>query len=118
MRAALGVLTSLSCTGRRIAVLSDMLELGENELLYHRQVGEFAGGLDIDQLVCVGSRAKEYGAGATAKNPALNVRCFSCNEDAAGYLRAVVSAGDLLLFKGSNSTRVGQIITLLKEECE
>lgn len=118
MRAALGVLASLSCTGKRIAVLSDMLELGENELEFHRQVGEFAGGLPLDMLVCVGTRAKEYGAGVAAKKPDLSVQYFSCNEDAAAFLKAIVSKGDLLLFKGSNSTRVGEIITRLKEECE
>ena len=118
MRAALGVLTSLPCTGRRIAVLSDMLELGENELVFHRQVGEFAGGLPLDMLVCVGTRAREYGGGAAEKNAGLDIQYFDSNEDAAAFLKPLASAGDLLLFKGSNSTNVGQIITLLKEECE
>lgn len=118
MRAALGVLTSLSCTGKRIAVLSDMLELGENELVFHRQVGEYAGGLPLDMLVCVGARAREYGAGAGSKNPDLAVKYFSANEEAAEFLKTETAAGDLILFKGSNSTHVGQIITFLKEECE
>ena len=61
MRAALGVLTSIPCEGRRIAVLSDMLELGADERSYHHQVGEFAGSLPLDMLVCVGNLAAEYG---------------------------------------------------------
>lgn len=116
MRAALGVLTSLPCDGRRIAVLSNMLELGENERLYHRQVGEFAGGLSIDEMVCVGELAKEIGKAAGQKQPALKVHYFAANDEAADYLKQQVATGDLLLFKGSNSTRIGQIINQLKEE--
>lgn len=116
MRAALGVLTSLPCSGRRIAVLSNMLELGENERLYHRQVGEFAGGLTFDEMVCVGELAAEIGKAAAEKKPILKVSYYAANDEAADYLKQQVSSGDLLLFKGSNSTRIGQIINQLKEE--
>jgi len=116
MRAALGVLTSLPCSGRRIAVLSNMLELGEDELMYHRQVGGFAGDLAIDEMICVGGLAEQIGKAASEKNSSLTVSYFSANEEAASYLKKHISTGDLLLFKGSNSTRIGQIINQLKEE--
>lgn len=116
MRAALGVLTALPCRGRRIAVLSNMLELGEDERLYHRQVGEFAGELAFDEMVCIGELAAEIGKAASEKKPELNVNYFAANDEAAAYLKQQVSSGDLLLFKGSNSTRIGQIINQLKEE--
>ena len=116
MKAALGVLTSLPCTGRRIAVLSNMLELGENERLYHRQVGEFAGNLPIDELICVGDLASEIGMAAAKKSASLKVIDFAGNDEAAVYVKQTVASGDLLLFEGSNSTRIGQIIQPLKEE--
>ena len=40
--------------GRKVAILGDMGELGEDEVQLHRGVGEFAGGLDIDKCICVG----------------------------------------------------------------
>ena len=116
MKAALGVLTSLPSTGRRIAVLSNMLELGENERLYHQQVGEFAGKLSIDELICVGELASEIGRAAEEKSSTMKVMEFACNDEASAYLKQMVTCGDLLLFKGSNSTRIGQIIQQLKEE--
>jgi len=116
MRAALGVLASMPCEGRRIAVLSDMLELGLDERIYHYQIGEYAATLGLDCLICVGNLATEYGKGALNINHNLEVRFFASNDEAFDHLKDSVSAGDLLLFKGSNSTRIGQIITRLKEE--
>lgn len=116
MRAALGVLTSMPCEGRRIAVLSDMLELGPDEILYHREIGKYAASLGLDFLLCVGKLAAEYGKAAQAVNDKLAVRFFPSNDEAFDYLKDRISPGDLLLFKGSNSTRIGQIITRLKEE--
>jgi UDP-N-acetylmuramyl pentapeptide synthase len=46
----------------------------------------------------------------------MKVMEFTCNDEAAAYLKQAVACGDLLLFKGSNSTRIGQIIQQLKEE--
>lgn len=116
MRAALGVLASMPCEGRRIAVLSDMLELGLDERIYHHRIGEYAATLGLDCLICVGNLAAEYGKGALNINHNLEVRFFASKDEAFDHLKDSVSAGDLLLFKGSNSTRIGQIITRLKEE--
>ena len=57
MRASLNVLSHIETKGRRIAVLGDMFELGENSELYHYQVGEYLSKLPIDELVVVGHAA-------------------------------------------------------------
>ncbi|MCC8106342.1 MAG: UDP-N-acetylmuramoyl-tripeptide--D-alanyl-D-alanine ligase [Clostridiales bacterium] len=62
MKASLGVLqdsgsnrTPPAQASRKVAILGDMGELGEDEVQMHRSVGEYAGGLNIDLCICVGS---------------------------------------------------------------
>ena len=62
MRAALADLAGRS--GRRVAVLADMMELGPEEERFHREVGEVAAAEGIDLLIGVGERAAAYVAGA------------------------------------------------------
>lgn len=62
MRSALELLSS--CPGRRIAVLGDMLELGENAPEYHRQIGVFAAEKKPDALICIGVLAENIALGA------------------------------------------------------
>src|SRR6185436_11109474 len=66
MRAALETIASLPKTGRRIAVLGDMLELGESGPRHHREIGEFAATCGIDLLVCVGEGGSQIAEGARA----------------------------------------------------
>ena len=60
MRAALDHLASLDVSGRRIAVLGDMLELGPESADYHRDVGAHARDLGIGPLLGVGELARDY----------------------------------------------------------
>lgn len=86
----------------KVAVLGDMLELGEGEERFHRQVGRFLAGLHFDLLVTVGLRARQIAAGAKkAGFPQRRIREFSQPEEAGAYLKEAVAAGAVLLFKAS-----------------
>ena len=115
MRASLGVLKEMACEGRKIAVLADMKELGEKAPVFHREVGEYAASVRPDLLVCVGELAKELAKGASSAD-GLQIACFDTNAQAAEYLRKEAKAGDLILFKGSNSMKLGEICEALKTE--
>ncbi|MGZ4279497.1 MAG: UDP-N-acetylmuramoyl-tripeptide--D-alanyl-D-alanine ligase [Solirubrobacteraceae bacterium] len=95
MRAALDDLAA-SASGRRVAVLGDMLELGPLEAHYHAEVGEQARAAGVDVLVAVGPRAARmadgYGDGMLAVPDAAA---------AAALLPRVVRPGDTVLVKGS-----------------
>lgn len=97
MRAALDDLATQEPTGRRVAVLGDMLELGPEEATHHRAVGAYAAAAGVDVLIAAGPRAAamlETFAGGEA-------HAVPDAEAAAALADAVVAAGDLVLVKGS-----------------
>ncbi len=110
MAAALKVLASKP--GKRIAVLGDMLELGSYEKQGHKDVGVLCGTLEIDCVIAVGMRARTlYDA-----LPAQTEKYYAPDRDAAiPLLEQVVSRGDTVLFKASNSMGFDQLAAALKE---
>ena len=110
MTAALRVLGSISCEGKRAAVLADMLELGPEELSMHAEVGQVLGEERLaDVLYLLGSRARAIGEAARRAVPELPVRCFDSLESLKEALEADLKQGDCVLFKGSNSMGLSKL---------
>ena len=109
MKAAIGVLSSLPA-GRRIAVLADMKELGENTIQFHREVGAFLAEKPVDILVVYGELAQAIAEGAKKVKPDLHIVSFEEDEkeDMLDWLDAQIGEGDAVLFKGSNSMKLGE----------
>lgn len=105
MRAALRVLGS--SRGRRIALLGDMLELGDFAAEAHRQIGAFAAD-HADLLVAVGSFAEDVAAGAARAG--MKTIDTPRREDAASHLKQMLRPGDVLLVKGSRGMRMEEIL--------
>ncbi len=122
MKAALGVLNGMETAGKKIAVLADMLELGEESRNLHREVGRFAAGLSVDLLVCIGELAGEIGAGFLEAVPEKGgleegrVRSFATCAEALPFLKTQAAGGNLLLFKGSNSTRLSEAAAAIRDQ--
>ena len=110
MRAALGVLKNYPCTGRRIAVLGDMLELGEHSEVLHAKVGEMAKDAGIDMIFCYGSAARGIAANA---GDAAEIFCTEDAEELAAKLQATVQTGDCILFKASHGMHLERTIEAL-----
>jgi UDP-N-acetylmuramoyl-tripeptide--D-alanyl-D-alanine ligase len=96
MRAALDELSTEPAAGRRIAVLGDMLELGEREAQLHREVGTAAGDAGVDVLVTVGPRA-------AAMIDVFDGDAYAVADaaEAASLTGELLEAGDVVLVKGS-----------------
>ena len=94
---------------RKIAVLGDMLELGEYEKELHEKVGEEVVKNNIDILITIGQRAK-YIARKTQELGLKNVISFNTNEEAIKYIKNELKNKDVILFKASNSMKFGEII--------
>jgi UDP-N-acetylmuramoyl-tripeptide--D-alanyl-D-alanine ligase len=86
----------------KTAVLGDMLELGEDEQIYHDEVGRVFAGLGYGRLVTVGTRARAIAAGARSAgfDPAA-IRCFEDAAAAGAFLREHLQPGTTVLFKAS-----------------
>ena len=115
MKAALKVLQSVSGCSRRIAVLGDMKELGKEEVRFHRDIGVMCAGLHLDMLVTYGDLAREIAKGVYAANglrDKVRIEAFNAPEDKeelTEFLKSELREGDAVLFKGSNSMKLGEI---------
>lgn len=110
IRSGLDVLRGLECKGRRVAVLADMLELGDISEEAHFDVGVTAAKAGVDVLVTVGKRAETIGKGAKSVNPAVLVCSQKDNEQALKYLTHKLRPGDCVIVKGSRSMHTDEIV--------
>lgn len=113
LRRALELMTQADVEGRRIAVIGDMLELGEQELQFHRDSGA-AIPRSIDMVVGVGKRTTALLEGARAAGHA-NVQHFDDALSAGEFLKGEIRKGDLVLIKGSRGVGLDRIVTMLEE---
>ncbi|MCR4908998.1 MAG: UDP-N-acetylmuramoyl-tripeptide--D-alanyl-D-alanine ligase [Lachnospiraceae bacterium] len=116
MRAALKMLERAE--GRKVAVLGDMFELGENEAALHREVGAFAAGTKPDILIGIGDLAKELCAGA-AEKAALQggipeIRHYSSPEEFKRSAPSLLKEGDTCLVKASHGMNFAELVEYLK----
>jgi UDP-N-acetylmuramoyl-tripeptide--D-alanyl-D-alanine ligase len=113
MIAALNLLAELD--GRKVAVLGDMLELGEIEETGHRMVGARAREV-VDLLVAVGEKARWIADEALEQGfAAAKIARFADAAAAVRYLKATVGEGDIVLVKGSRGLHLDDIVLALEE---
>ncbi|HPL95278.1 MAG TPA: UDP-N-acetylmuramoyl-tripeptide--D-alanyl-D-alanine ligase [bacterium] len=117
VKVALSVLSRLSCSNRRWAVLGDMLELGSLTESAHEEVGEWVKQFKVDILVTVGEKSKD-----TAKIAEINglsrekVLSFNNSIEAGKFLQNEIMTGDVILVKGSQGMRMEKIVKELMGE--
>lgn len=112
MKSSLDVLSKYP--GRKIAVLADMLELGEYSQQLHTNVGEYAASKGIDILLGVGDEAKYIIDGAVSKG--LNeVHHFNSNQDVIKFLCSHLKKNDTVLLKGSNGMKLKEVVQAIKD---
>jgi len=109
--AALNLLDELD--GRRIAVLGDMLELGDYEREGHEKVGMRA--LEVaDVLITVGPRGRIIGETALRWGmPADQVHILEENVEVVALLEQMVTGDDVILVKGSRAMRMEEVVNAL-----
>ncbi|TSD05356.1 MAG: hypothetical protein Greene07147_677 [Parcubacteria group bacterium Greene0714_7] len=118
MEEALIALGDIPRTGRRIAVLADMLELGGFSVIEHNRIGALVAE-SADILVTVGVRTKGIAEGARSSGMAENM-IIECERgsDASTELLSLIQSGDVILVKGSQSMRMERVVKSLMTEPE
>jgi UDP-N-acetylmuramoyl-tripeptide--D-alanyl-D-alanine ligase len=117
VQAMLAALASTPASGRRIAVLGEMLELGDSSRSLHAECGRTAATAGVDELIVIGGPdADGMAEGALAAGlDASHIHRFDDSASAAPAVAGLVKAGDLVLVKGSRGTRTDLVADRLRE---
>lgn len=111
MKVGLEYLHNINYSGRKIAVLADMLELGEYSKKIHEDVGMEVVKNKIDVLVTVGEYARYINDKAiSAGFDKNNSYHFNSNIECIDFLKGFLKREDMVLFKGSNGMKLYEII--------
>ncbi len=117
MKAAIDVLCEMKPkgNGRRIAVLGDMLELGENAPQYHAEIGEYAAQKGVDMLVCYGKNSKHMAdrADELGLHPAFSDE----SKIILNFMKYKFRPNDIVLFKASRGMHLEEIIEEFYKDC-
>ncbi len=115
MKASMDVARALTpAGGRLVLVLGDMLELGDGELAFHREVGAAAAAVKPDLMFSAGVRSKATAEGALAAGLAAAVVKHHAELDAlVPALVAAVEPRDVVLVKGSRGARMERAVAAL-----
>lgn len=117
MEAAIQLLADLGKEARKIAVLGDMLEMGDWAKNAHLDVGRFAVAKGVDLLAAVGPNGKYIVQGALESGmPEDRTAWFGSNGEALEYLNVRVAGGDMILVKGSRGMKMEEIVQGLTSE--
>lgn len=110
MKAAIEYLSKIN-SKRKIAVLGDMLELGEYSKDLHEKVGEEIAKNKIDVLITVGNEAKNIVNKAEELGiDKANIYNFNTNEEAIKLIKSTLKPGDTVLIKASNGMHFNKIV--------
>lgn len=118
VEAALRVMADRRCEGKKIAVLGDMLELGNRASAEHYRVGRIAAGI-VKVLLCYGPRGESTVTGAhTGGMSPRSAIAFDSKEELVNTLLYQAKPGDMILFKGSRGMQMEQALNLFLEKAE
>lgn len=114
MEAAISVLKDIGGNNRRIAILGDMLEMGEWAYKAHLDIGKFAVSKGIDYILTVGVNGKNIGEGAIeAGAKTSTIFSFNNNSELNIFLNSFINKGDVVLVKGSRGMKMEEIVNHL-----
>lgn len=111
MAAALRTLKSMACSGKKVAVLGDMFELGEISTSAHAEVGALAADVPVNFLLLLGEHAAETSRGAQeAGMAATGIVIGESYAALAAMLADTVTCGDIVLIKASRSMVLERVL--------
>ena len=110
MKASISVLSEIETEGKKIAVLGDMFELGENSEAYHYEVGRFLADKDVDELVVVGEQSLAIRRAVEESGSKIRCYSFKDNGEVVLYLLSVLNPEDIVLVKGSNGMNLKEVV--------
>lgn len=114
MRAALDLLGSLDEYGKKIAVLGDMLELGDMEKAFHHEIGQYVKEKNVDYVFTFGALGMEIAKGAQEVMEPSRVKPFMNKQELTRELLPLLENGDVVMVKGSRGMKLEEVIEGIK----
>ncbi len=116
MAASLDVLAALprrdDGPARKIAIIGDMLELGETEAQKHADLAQLQSIAELDKVHCIGPLSRHTWTALPAQQQG---EWFETADEMAGQIRRFLRPGDIVLVKGSKGIAVSRIVTAIRE---
>lgn len=100
----------------KIAVLGDMLELGETSDMIHYTLGKDLKNYQLNEVLTIGDMARYITQGANNNLEGVYIRHFQNKEDLLAYLRPYMQKNCMVLVKGSRGMKLDEIVDKLVEE--
>lgn len=112
MKVAVDSVSNIKTSGRRIAILGDMLELGDKSVNLHEEIGQYVAKRKFDFVFFVGDLTQNYLNGFKKENSKIKTSEYSKNdiENLKKDLFDLLRAGDVVLIKGSRGMKLERII--------
>ncbi len=104
---------------RKVAILGDMFELGENEKELHCQVGAYAAGHGVDALICVGALSENMYQGAADcedKKESMELYYYATLEEAMQEIDSLLQKDDAVLIKASHGMHFENMVKHFTDE--
>lgn len=115
VKEALSILKDFKTPARKIAVLGDMLELGESSRDLHTEIGKSAARAGVDFLLCLGEQSQATITGAIDEGMKSTAAIgFVGKQELLNHLLSIIEKDDLILFKGSRGMELEKIVIGLK----
>ena len=111
MKAALKLLSQAE--GTRVAALGDMGELGDDEAALHREIGQFAAGLPIDELYTAGTLAREIGDAVEESDSKCRVHAFDTRDAMEASIVCDIQPNTTILVKASHFMGFSKVVGTL-----
>lgn len=102
--------------GKKIAILADMLELGDIAINEHKKIGEYLANHKIDCVITIGELAKNIVIEAVNVKPSIINKSFMDNNSAYEYVKSIIKSNDTILIKGSRGMKTDEIVKKIKED--
>ena len=115
VKSGLDVLGQLDNPGRKIAVLADILELGEASYKIHYDLGTDVSKTGIQMVVTVGQEMKALAKAIVDSGVGMAVCSFDHNDEASAWLISNLREGDAVLVKGSRGMHEEEVVKALRE---
>lgn len=112
MKAAIDTLQVLTAYPKKVAVLGDMYELGENEKKMHQDVAEYIQ-TQVDQVITIGQKGKWIGDALLAKRWPGKVTICASKEEALAVIEPILTPSTVVLFKASRGLALETLVRKL-----